>query len=172
MNAAKPALSARDIIRLLGREPHPEGGHFRETFRDRAADASGRSVGTAIYYLLEAGEVSEWHRVDATEIWHYYAGAPMVITISPNGHDAAAHHLGPALDAGQRPQIVVEAGHWQSATSLGPGLRRLHRGTWLPFRGLRDGAEGLATRPAAIRRMTRCRLSILPQAPAGCPTWR
>ena len=90
-------LSAREIIRLLDLQPHPEGGHFRETFRDPATDGAGRSVGTAIYYLLEAGEVSEWHRVDAAEIWHYYAGAPMVITISPNGHDAAAHHLGPVL---------------------------------------------------------------------------
>lgn len=114
-----PDMTAREVIDRLGLQPHPEGGHFRETFRDPVADASGRSVGTAIYYLLEAGEVSEWHRVDAAEIWHYYAGAPMVITISPNGHDASAHHLGPALKTGQRPQIVVPKGHWQSATSLG-----------------------------------------------------
>jgi predicted cupin superfamily sugar epimerase len=114
-----PGMSAREVIALLGLEPHPEGGHFRETFRDDDADPAGRSVGTAIYYLLEAGEVSEWHRVDAAEIWHFYAGAPMVITISPNGHDAAAQHLGPALKAGQRPQIVVPKGYWQSATSLG-----------------------------------------------------
>lgn len=117
--AMTASLSARTIIAQLGLQPHPEGGHFRETFRDPDADAAGRSVGTAIYYLLEAGEVSEWHRVDAAEIWHYYAGAPMVITISPNGHDAAAQHLGPALEAGQRPQIIVPKGHWQSATSLG-----------------------------------------------------
>ncbi len=113
------SLSAREIIRLLELQPHPEGGHFRETFRDAETDANGRSVGTAIYYLLEAGEVSEWHRCDASEIWHYYAGAPMVITISPNGHDAAAHHLGPNLATGQRPQIIVPKNHWQSATSLG-----------------------------------------------------
>ena len=112
-------LKAGEIIRLLDLKPHPEGGHFRETFRDPATDAAGRSVGTAIYYLLEAGEVSEWHRVDAAEIWHYYAGGPMVISISPNGHDAAAQHLGPSLTSGQRPQIVVPRGHWQSATSLG-----------------------------------------------------
>jgi len=113
------SLSAREIIRLLGLQPHPEGGHFRETFRDPETDAAGRSVGTAIYYLLEAGEVSEWHRCDASELWHHYAGAPMVITISPNGHDAAAHHLGPNLATGQRPQILVPKNHWQSATSLG-----------------------------------------------------
>ena len=110
---------ARTVIRLLDLKPHPEGGHYRETFRDPAADSAGRSVGTAIYYLLEAGEVSEWHRVDAAEIWHYYAGAPLVLTVSPNGHDASAQHLGPELAAGQRPQLVVPAGHWQSATSLG-----------------------------------------------------
>lgn len=114
-----PSLSAREIIRLLALQPHPEGGHFRETFRDPETDSKGRSVGTAIYYLLEAGEVSEWHRCDASEIWHHYAGAPMVITISPNGHDAAAHHLGPNLTTGQRPQIIVPKNHWQSATSLG-----------------------------------------------------
>jgi hypothetical protein len=113
------SLPARDIIALLDLHPHPEGGHYRETFRDPRAGADGRSCGTAIYYLLEAGEVSEWHRVDAAEIWHFYAGAPLVLTISPNGHDAEARHLGPALAAGQRPQIVVPAGHWQCATSLG-----------------------------------------------------
>lgn len=115
----QPNLPAREIIRLLDLKPHPEGGHFRETFRDAHTDAEGRSVGTAIYYLLEAGETSEWHRCDAAEIWHYYAGAPLVITISPNGHDASAHHLGPNLASGQRPQIVVGKDEWQSATSLG-----------------------------------------------------
>lgn len=112
-------LSASTIKALLGLTPHPEGGHFREMFRDAPLDAGGRAASTAIYYLLEAGEVSEWHRVDAAEIWHFYAGAPLVLTISPNGHDAEARHLGPALDIGQRPQIVVPKGHWQCATSLG-----------------------------------------------------
>jgi predicted cupin superfamily sugar epimerase len=113
------ASSAAEIIRLLDLKPHPEGGHFRETFRDPRTDAEGRSVGTAIYYLLGVGEVSDWHRVDAAEIWHWHAGAPMVLTLSPNGHDAEAHHLGSELAAGQRPQLVVPAGWWQSATSLG-----------------------------------------------------
>jgi predicted cupin superfamily sugar epimerase len=112
-------LSAAEIIRLLDLKPHPEGGHFRETFRDPRTDAEGRSVGTAIYYLLGVGEVSDWHRVDAAEIWHWHAGAPMVLTLSANGHDAEAHHLGNELGAGQRPQLVVPAGWWQSATSLG-----------------------------------------------------
>jgi predicted cupin superfamily sugar epimerase len=111
--------SADEIVRRLGLVPHPEGGHYRETFRDGRCDEAGRSAGTAIYYLLAAGETSEWHRVDAAEIWHFYAGAPMVITISPDGHDASAHRLGPDIAAGQHPQLVVPAGHWQTATSLG-----------------------------------------------------
>jgi len=113
-----PAMTAAQVIAALGLAPHPEGGHYRETFRDPGAVA-GRSVGTAIYYLLDVGEVSAWHRVDAAEIWHWYAGAPLVLTVSPNGHDAAAHHLGPDLTRNQRPQHVVPAGHWQTATSLG-----------------------------------------------------
>jgi predicted cupin superfamily sugar epimerase len=74
---------------------------------------------TAIYYLLRAGEHSHWHRVDAAEIWHFYAGAPLVLTVSSNGHDAHAQVLGTEFAAGQRPQIVVPAGHWQTAESLG-----------------------------------------------------
>ena len=112
-------MTAADVVRLLGLEPHPEGGHFRETFRDAGTDGAGRSRGTAIYYLLAVGECSEWHRVDAVEIWHFYAGDPMVVSVSPDGHDAAAHRLGGNLAAGERPQLVVPAGHWQSATSLG-----------------------------------------------------
>ncbi len=111
-------LSAQAVIRLLDLAPHPEGGHYRETFRD-PREVDGRSVSTAIYYLLGAGETSEWHRVDAAETWHFYAGAPLVLTVSPDGHDAEARHLGPEIGAGQRPQITVPAGHWQSATSLG-----------------------------------------------------
>ena len=111
-------MTAAEVIATLGLEPHPEGGHYRETFRD-PRNVGGRSVGTAIYFLLDLGEVSAWHRVDATEIWHWHAGAPLVITTSPNGHDATARHLGPDLAAGQRPQCVVPAGHWQTATSLG-----------------------------------------------------
>jgi hypothetical protein len=111
--------SAAEVIALLGLERHPEGGWYRETFRDPATLPGGRSASTLIYYLLEAGDVSHWHRVDATEVWHYYAGAPLVLTLSPNGHDAQAHHLGAVLATGQRPQLVVPAGWWQTATSLG-----------------------------------------------------
>lgn len=108
---------AAHIIDLLGLQPHPEGGHYVEIFR---GGGNGRGACTAIYFLLQAGEVSAWHRVrDATEIWHWYAGAPLLLTISANGHDVAAHHLGTDLDAGHRPQIVVPADAWQSARSLG-----------------------------------------------------
>lgn len=111
-------MTAREVIRLLDLKPHPEGGHYAETFRDPAGP-EWRGWSSAIYYLLDAGETSEWHRVDATEVWHWYAGAPLVLTISENGHDAKAVHLGPTLTAGQRPQIVVPAHAWQTATSLG-----------------------------------------------------
>ncbi len=113
------ALSAREVIRALDLAPHPEGGHYRETFRDTAIDADGRPRSTAILFLLAGDEFSEWHRVDAAEAWHHYAGAPLVITLSPNGHDAAAHRLGPDFRAGQSPQLVVPAGCWQTAASMG-----------------------------------------------------
>ncbi|MEJ1160292.1 cupin domain-containing protein [Prosthecomicrobium sp. N25] len=111
-------LTAAEVVRLLDLKPHPEGGHYRETFRD-AEPAGGRAHSTAIYFLLAAGEVSAWHRVDAVEIWHWHAGAPLVLTVSENGHDAAAHVLGPDLAAGQRPQAVVPRHAWQAAESLG-----------------------------------------------------
>jgi predicted cupin superfamily sugar epimerase len=119
MTGGAGGLALDDVVRLLELAPHPEGGWFRETFRDPAADSAGRSPSTAIYYLLAAGEISHWHRVDAAEVWHWYGGAPLVLTRSPDGHDAEAAHLGPHLQAGQRPQLVVPAGWWQSAASLG-----------------------------------------------------
>jgi hypothetical protein len=112
-------MSAAEVVKLLGLQPHPEGGFYKETFRDARTDAGGRAASTAIYYLLGVGEVSEWHRVDAAELWFWHAGAPMVLTLSANGHDAQAHHLGPELKMGQRPQLVVPANWWQTATSLG-----------------------------------------------------
>ncbi len=112
-------LSAAEIIRLLDLHPHPEGGHFRETFRDPAQDLRGRAVSTLIYFLLEDGQVSRWHKVDATEVWHFYAGAPLEITISQNGSETSVHRLGPDLFAGERPQFAVPAHCWQKATSLG-----------------------------------------------------
>ncbi|MEM7744593.1 MAG: cupin domain-containing protein [Pseudomonadota bacterium] len=110
--------TAKHLIATLGLQPHPEGGWYAETWRAEASDGT-RAAGTAIYYLLEAGDVSHWHRVDATEIWHWYAGGPLSLTLSPNGHDAEAMLLGPEIAAGQRPQRIVPTGWWQTATSMG-----------------------------------------------------
>ncbi len=108
-------MTADDIVRLLDLKPHPEGGHFRETFRD-AGEPRGAS--TAIYYLLKAGEFSHWHRIDAVEVWHWYAGDPLDLTVSEHGV-TITHTLGPNLAASERPQIVVPKHAWQSARPLG-----------------------------------------------------
>lgn len=110
--------TADQIIEQLGLAPHPEGGHFREMFRD-AREVDGRSASTAICFLLRSGERSHWHRVDAAEVWHYYAGAPLELRIADGGEANGKLHLGVDLAAGQRPQAVVPAGAWQSAESLG-----------------------------------------------------
>jgi uncharacterized protein len=110
-------LSAEEVVRLLGLLPHPEGGAYRETFRAPATDGE-RGASTAIYYLLRSGELSAWHRVDADEVWHHYAGAPLELALSGNG-ERSALRLGKDLAAGERPQAVVSAGVWQSARSLG-----------------------------------------------------
>jgi hypothetical protein len=114
---AMEGLSAAEVARLLDLGPHPEGGFYRETFRD-AAGAGGRAASTAIYYLLPAGQVSAWHRVDAAEIWHWHAGAPLELTLFAEGRHTV-HRLGADLPGGERPQGVVPAGVWQSARSLG-----------------------------------------------------
>jgi predicted cupin superfamily sugar epimerase len=111
-------LSAADVIKLLGLRPHPEGGHFHEIFRDARAVEGRRAASTAIYYLLARGERSHWHRVDAAEVWHFYAGDSLSLEIAENGR-TTKHALGIDLAAGERPQIVVPAGAWQAAHSLG-----------------------------------------------------
>lgn len=111
-------LSADEVIKLLGLTPHPEGGHFRETFRDDV-QTDERSASTAIYFLLKAGEQSHWHAVDAAEGWHYYAGAPLLLELSPAGGPITAVRLGSDLAAGERPQAVVPKDFWQRARSLG-----------------------------------------------------
>jgi predicted cupin superfamily sugar epimerase len=115
---ASDGLTAAEVIALLGLEPHPEGGAYRETFRDPAGHED-RAHSTAIYYLLAAGERSHWHRVDTVEIWHWYAGAPLSLAVSPDGISRETLRLGPNLKAGERPQRVVPAGWWQAAESLG-----------------------------------------------------
>jgi len=111
------APTAEAIIARLELVPHPEGGFYRQTFED-AAGPDGRARSTAIYYLLPAGARSHWHRVDAVEVWHYYAGAPLALRLSLDGA-APAFVLGPDLAAGQLPQAVVPEGWWQTAESLG-----------------------------------------------------
>ncbi len=119
MSTPTAGMTAAQIIETLGMSAHPEGGHFVETWRD-APDDGSRGAGTAIYYLLAVGEVSHWHKVtDATEVWHWYAGAPLALSVSPDGHDAQAVHLGPTIVAGQRPQFVIPPNWWQAAESLG-----------------------------------------------------
>ena len=111
-------MNADDYIELLGLQPHPEGGFFRETWRAPTA-AGERASATAIYYLLQPGRGSHWHRVDATEIWHYYAGAPLELSTSSDGVRAETAILGPDLANGARPQIVIDAEVWQAARTLG-----------------------------------------------------
>lgn len=111
-------MTADEIIALLDLAPHPEGGHYRQTW---VAESGGeRPVGTSIYFLLRDGENSHWHRVDAAEIWHFYSGAPLVLSMAQTAAGPKAEHLlGPDLASGQRPQIIVPPHHWQSARSTG-----------------------------------------------------
>jgi predicted cupin superfamily sugar epimerase len=112
-------LNTAEIIRLLDLKPHPEGGYFRETFRDPKM-IDGRAASTAIYFLLARGERSHWHRVDAVEVWHYYAGAPLVLEMAADEAGPVRRmKLGPDVAMGERPQGVVAAGHWQAAESIG-----------------------------------------------------
>ncbi|UTD27222.1 cupin domain-containing protein [Bradyrhizobium sp. WD16] len=111
-------ISAAQIIAELGLLPHPEGGHYRETFRDRRVDHSGRAASTAIYFLLARGQRSHWHRVDAVEIWHFHAGAPLALSIADE-RGRRNLRLGAELAAGEAPQAVVPARAWQAAESLG-----------------------------------------------------
>ncbi len=117
---APAVLTAADVVRLLDLAAHPEGGHFRETFRDPRRIDGGRAASTAIYFLLARGERSHWHRLDATEVWHWHAGAPLTLELAAHDHGPVTRvTLGPDLAAAQRPQAVVPAHVWQAATSLG-----------------------------------------------------
>jgi len=108
---------AERIISQLGLQPHPEGGYYVETFRD--GEGGERGSCTAIYYLLKAGEKSHWHRVDAVEIWHWYAGAPLNLFISQEEKKVDTVVLGPDILKGERPQGVVPKDAWQAAQSTG-----------------------------------------------------
>jgi predicted cupin superfamily sugar epimerase len=114
----RQTLSAQDVIALLGLRAHPEGGHYRETFRD-PSPAGARAASTAIYFLLSAGDVTRWHRVDASEGWHWYAGAALQLEIAAPDAMPSTTLLGGDLIAGERPQAIVPQRHWQRARSLG-----------------------------------------------------
>jgi len=112
-------MTTDQIIAHLNLAPHPEGGHYRQTWIAESEDGT-RPTGTAIYFLLKAGETSHWHRVDAAEIWHYYAGAPLILSLAETDKGPATDHvLGPDLAAGQFPQLIVPKDHWQAALSTG-----------------------------------------------------
>jgi predicted cupin superfamily sugar epimerase len=116
--APAPRLSAAEIIARLQLAPHPEGGHFRETFRDSRCDASGRAASTAIYFLLARGERSHWHRVDAVETWHYYAGDALTLRVADE-NGVRVVRVGANLTADEVPQAIVPAHAWQAAESTG-----------------------------------------------------
>jgi uncharacterized protein len=109
--------TAADIIRRLDLKPHPEGGYYRETFRD-TRKVNGRPASTSIYFLLQRGERSHWHRVDAVETWHYYSGAPLKLSVV-NGATEEIIRLGPDIVAGETPQATVPSHAWQAAESFG-----------------------------------------------------
>jgi predicted cupin superfamily sugar epimerase len=112
--------TAMDVVLALELKPHPEGGYFRETFRDQRLVEGGRAASTAIYFLLARGQRSHWHRVDAVETWHFYAGDPLILDVTASDSAAVTRiTLGPDIMAGQRPQAIVPAGAWQAAESLG-----------------------------------------------------
>lgn len=109
-------MTADQIIAHLRLAPHPEGGHYRQTW---VATNEGRPTGTCIFFLLKAGEASHWHKVDATEIWFWHAGAPLILSLSDSDTGPATDHLlTPDLSAGA-PQIIVPENHWQAARTTG-----------------------------------------------------
>ncbi len=122
-SAAAPATraaapTAAEVVGRLGLRPHPEGGWYAETWRHDPSPGQ-RAAGTAIYYLLEAGQRSHWHRVDATEIWHHYSGDPLLLRISDGDAPRREVLLGPDLAGGQVPQAIVPEGAWQAAEPTG-----------------------------------------------------
>jgi hypothetical protein len=114
-------MTADEIIARLGLQPHPEGGHFREMYRAPGeVPGQPRGASTAIYFLLKAGERSHWHRVDADEIWHFHAGAPLILSLAASQSGPVRRvRLGPQVLDGDSPQGIVPAGWWQAAVSTG-----------------------------------------------------
>lgn len=114
-------MTAEEIIARLSLVPHPEGGHYRQTWTDSPEDGAARPAGTCIYFLLGPGERSHWHRVDATEIWHFYAGSPLTLRLAASLQGpVTTHQLGPDL-ATAAPQVIVPPDHWQAAQAAPDG---------------------------------------------------
>ena len=112
-------MTGEEIIARLGLAPHPEGGHYRQTWVADAPEGE-RPAGTAILFVLRRGERSHWHRVDAAEIWHFHAGAPLVLSLAETEAGPREDRvLGPDLGAGEMPQMLVPTGWWQAARSTG-----------------------------------------------------
>ena len=154
--ASMPSPTAPEIISALGLKPHPEGGHYRETFRD-PRQVEGRPASTAVLFLLASGERSHWHRVDAVEVWHYYAGAPLKLEVV-DGPKEEIFRLGADIHAGEVPHVTVPAR--ALASSRKPrslDIDRLHCRTRFLIRRIRNGAWGLvAAQPnAAINSRSR-----------------
>jgi uncharacterized protein len=108
-------MTAEELVAALDLAPHPEGGWYRRTWADQT-EAARRGRGSAIYYLLTADAPSRWHRVDATEIWHFYLGAPLELEMFVGG-ERQTSVLGADIRSGERPQVAVPAGAWQRARS-------------------------------------------------------
>ncbi len=111
-------VQINELIRRLDLAPHPEGGHFRRTWA-HSVTIDGRPLASAIVYLLIAGEHSQWHRIDAVEMWHHYAGGPLELLICDDGVGVRSHRLGSDVLGGDEPQVVVPAGAWQAARPIG-----------------------------------------------------
>ena len=112
------AFDINELIRRLELEPHPEGGHYRRTW-EHPTQVDGRPLASSIIYLLSRGERSHWHRIDAVEQWHHYAGDALELRIAADDTSFTSHVLGSDVFAGQHPQVVVPAGSWQSAMAMG-----------------------------------------------------
>lgn len=115
-------MTADEIIAKLNLAPHPEGGHYRQTWAadSMTSGADGRPTATCIYFLLRDTEASHWHRVDAAELWLYHAGAPLILSLAATETGPARDHiLGPDLASGAQPQLIVPDDHWQMARSTG-----------------------------------------------------
>lgn len=107
---------AKAIIARLDLAPHPEGGWYRETWRAETAEDE-RAAGTAILFLLEAGQRSHWHRVDAAELWLWHAGSPLLLRTAAEGGPIADIRLGGDVLAGATPQHIIPPHHWQAAVA-------------------------------------------------------